>query len=370
MIIGVPKEIKNREHRVGLVPGGVKALVKDGHKVLVEKSAGLGSGITDAEYKDAGASLVDKKRLFAQADMVIKVKEPLEQEYRFFRKGQILYTYLHLAAAPKLLRAILKIGVKAVAYETIQLKDGSLPLLTPMSEVAGKMSVQLGSRFLEKHYGGRGFLLGGVPGVSRGVITIIGGGVVGTNAAKIAIGMGARVNILDISQARLAYLDDIFGTSVSTLMSHDENITNAVVGADLLIGAVLIPGAKAPKLVTEAMIKRMKPGSVVVDVAVDQGGCIETCEETSHDRPVIVKHGVLHYAVPNIPGAVSNTSTYALTNVTLKYARDIARLGLEEAVKRDEALRRGVNAYLGKLTCAAVAQGESDLKAVDLLTLL
>jgi alanine dehydrogenase len=368
MKIGVAKEIKNREHRVGLVPGGVKALVKDGNSVLVEKGAGLGSGITDAEYKDAGAAIVEKRRLFDDCEMIVKVKEPLEEEYGLFHEGQILYTYLHLAAAAKLTKAMQKAKIKAVAYETIQLKDGSLPLLTPMSEVAGKMSVQVGMHYLEKHNGGRGILLGGVPGVNRGVVTIIGGGVVGINAAKIAVGVGARVNILDVSASRLAYLDDVFGNAVTTLMSHDENITNAVVGAHLVIGAVLIPGAKAPSLVTEAMVRRMRPGAVLVDVAVDQGGCIETCEVTSHDKPVVVKHGVLHYAVPNIPGAVSNTSTYALTNVTLKYARSIAKLGLEEAVRRDEALRKGVNVYNGKVTHAAVAQAFGE-KAVDLATL-
>ncbi len=356
MIIGVPKEIKNREHRVGLVPGGVKALKGDGHKILVEKGAGLGSGITDQEFKAAGAHIIaSNRRLFDEADMIIKVKEPLASEYHLFHEGQILYTYLHLAPVPNLTKALLKKRVKSVAYETIQLKDGSLPLLTPMSEVAGKMSVQIGAAFLQKDRGGRGVLLGGVPGVNRGVVTIIGGGVVGINAAKNAVGLGARVNILDISSARLAYLDDVFGNAVTTLMSHDENIFNAVVTSDLLVGAVLIPGARAPKLVTDAMVRRMRPGSVVVDVAVDQGGCIETCEVTSHDKPIILKHGVLHYAVPNIPGSVSNTSTYALTNVTLKYARMIARKGLEEAVTRDEALRKGVNTYNGKLTCEAVA---------------
>ncbi|HAZ08023.1 MAG TPA: alanine dehydrogenase [Elusimicrobia bacterium] len=369
MKIGVPKEIKNREHRVGLVPGGVRALVKDGHQVMIEKSAGLGSGITDEEYKTAGATIVDKQRLFADADMIIKVKEPLAEEYVLFREDQVLYTYLHLAPAPALTKALLKAKIKAVAYETIQTRDGALPLLTPMSEVAGKMSVQLGAQFLEKHHGGRGVLLGGVPGVNRGVVTIIGGGVVGINAAKIAIGMGARVNILDVSASRLAYLDDVFGNSVTTLMSHDENIHNAVVGSDLVIGAVLIPGAKAPSLVTEEMVKKMKPGSVIVDVAVDQGGCVETAEVTSHDQPILLKHGVLHYAVPNIPGAVSHTSTYALTNVTLKYARDIARHGLEEAVRRDEALRRGVNCYRGKVTHAAVAQSLGE-KSVELETLV
>ena len=369
MKIGVPREIKNREHRVGLVPGGVRALVKDGHAVLIEKGAGVGSGITDEEYETAGAAITNKKALFADADMIVKVKEPLEEEYALFRPDQILYTYLHLAPAPALTKALMKARVKAVAYETIQTRDGALPLLTPMSEVAGKMSVQLGAQFLEKHHGGRGVLLGGVPGVARGVVTIIGGGVVGINAAKIAIGMSARVNIPDVSTARLAYLDDVFGNSVSTLMSHDENIHNSVVRSDLLIGAVLIPGAKAPSLVTEDMVRRMKPGSVIVDVAVDQGGCVETAEVTSHDKPVVVKHGVLHYAVPNIPGAVSHTSTYALTNVTLKYARDIARWGLEEAVRRDEALLKGVNVYRGQVTHAAVAHSAGETP-VELATLI
>ncbi|MDE2237257.1 MAG: alanine dehydrogenase, partial [Elusimicrobia bacterium] len=269
----------------------------------------------------------------------------------------------HLAAAPKLIEFLQKKKIKSVAYETIQLKDGSLPLLTPMSEVAGKMSVQIGAQFLEKHYGGRGILLGGVPGVQRGVVTIIGGGVVGINAAKVAVGMGARVNILDVSAARLSYLDDVFGNAATTLMSHEENILKAVRQADLVIGAVLIPGAKAPSLVTEEMVKTMRAGSVIVDVAVDQGGCVQTAEVTSHDRPVLVKHGVLHYAVPNIPGAVSNTSTYALTNVTLKYARAIARLGLEEAARQDEALQKGVNVYQGRVTCAPVAQAAGQAPA-------
>ncbi|MHB2026540.1 MAG: alanine dehydrogenase [Elusimicrobiota bacterium] len=357
MIIGVPKEIKNREHRVGLVPGGARALATDGHKVLVEKGAGIGSGIADAEYKAAGAEIIPEKGdLFAQAEMIIKVKEPLSEEYRFFHENQTLYTYLHLAAVPDLVRFLQKKKIKAVAYETIQNEDGSLPLLIPMSEVAGKMSVQLGAQFLEKHCGGRGILLGGVPGTVRGIVTIVGGGVVGINAAKIAVGMGARVNILDVSAARLAYLDDVFGSAVTTLMSHDENIETAVAGSDLLVGAVLIPGAKAPKLVTEAMVKKMRPGSVIVDVAVDQGGCVETCETTSHDEPVIIKHGVLHYAVPNIPGAVPYTSTYALTNVTLNYARNIANLGLETAARKDKSLARGVNIYNGRITCEAVAR--------------
>jgi alanine dehydrogenase len=369
MIIGVPKEIKNREHRVGLVPGGVKALVGDGHRVLIEKNAGLGSGITDEEYQSAGAILVsDKSKLFSESEIIIKVKEPLEEEYPFFHENQILYTYLHLAPAPDLVRFLKKLRLRAVAYETIQLEDGSLPLLTPMSEVAGKMSVQLGAQFLEKHYGGRGVLLGGVPGVNRGVVTIVGGGVVGINAAKIAVGMGARVNILDVSPQRLAYLDDVFGNSVTTLMSHDENIHNAVVGSDLVIGAVLIAGAKAPKLVRESMVKKMRPGSVIVDVAVDQGGCVETAEETSHDHPVKIKHGVLHYAVPNIPGAVSNTSTYALTNVTLKYARAIANFGLEEAARKDSALKKGINTYAGEITCSAVAQALGE-KAINIESL-
>ena len=369
MKIGVVKEIKNREFRVGLVPGGVKALVREGHAVFVERGAGLGSGISDEEYKTAGAVLVaDKQKLFDDSEMIIKVKEPLKEEYDFFHEGQILYTYLHLAAEKGLVAALRKAKVKAVAYETIQLKDGSLPLLTPMSEVAGKMSVQIGANYLSRHFGGRGVLLGGVPGVNRGYVTIIGGGVVGINAAKVAVGMGARVNILDVSAGRLAYLDDVFGNSVTTLMSHEENIHNAVVKADLVIGAVLIPGAKAPKLVTESMVKEMRSGSVVVDVAVDQGGCIETAEVTSHDKPIVVKHGVLHYAVPNIPGAVSNTSTYALTNVTLRYALSIARHGLEEAVRRDPALYKGVNVYKGEVTHAAVAESVG-VKGVELVSL-
>jgi len=369
MIIGCPKEIKTRENRVGLVPGGVKALVQDGHKVLIEKGAGIGSAITDAEYVTAGARIVDKKKLFADSDMIIKVKEPLPEEYGLLRKDQILYTYLHLAADPAQVKALKKSGVKAVAYETIQLPDGSLPLLTPMSEVAGRMAVQLGAHYLTKPAGGRGVLLGGVPGVNRGYVTIIGGGVVGLNAAKIAVGMGARVNILDVNPIRLGYLDDVFGSSVTTLMSHEENITIAVERADLLIGAVLIPGAKAPKLVTEAMVKTMRPGSVILDVAIDQGGCIETIELTSHDNPIILKHGVLHYAVPNIPGAVSNTSTYALTNVTLKYARNIARHGLEKAALLDPALAKGINIYEGKITFAAVAEAVGE-KPVPLASLL
>ena len=369
MKIGVPKEIKNREHRVGLVPGGVKALVKDGHRVFIERGAGVGSGIPDQDFKAAGATLTERRKVFDDSEMIIKVKEPLESEFDLFHEDQILYTYLHLAAAVKTLKALQKRKVTAVAYETIQLADGSLPLLTPMSEVAGKMSVQIGANCLEKHNGGSGVLLGGVPGVHRGVTTIIGGGIVGINAAKIAVGFGARVNILDISPARLAYLDDVFGNAVTTLMSHDENITNAVIQSDLVIGAVLIPGAKAPSLVTEAMVKRMRPGSVLVDVAVDQGGCIETCEITSHDHPIKIKHEVLHYAVPNIPGAVSNTSTYALTNVTLKYARAIGRWGLEGAVKKDEALAKGVNIYAGRITHPAVAQAAGE-KAFVLAALL
>ena len=370
MIIGVPKEIKNREHPVGLVPGGVRALIADKNKVLIEKGAGLGSGITDEEYKAAGAAILDKKKLFSDSDMIIKVKEPLAEEFSYFHKDQILYTYLHLAPAPELVQFLKKMNLRAVAYETIQLDDGSLPLLTPMSEVAGKMSVQIGAQFLEKHYGGRGVLLGGVPGVHRGTVSIIGGGVVGINAAKIAVGMGARVNILDISAQRLAYLDDVFGNSVTTLMSHEENIHNAVVNADLVIGAVLIAGAVAPKLVTEALVKKMRPGSVIVDVAVDQGGCVETAATTSHDNPVVIKHGVLHYAVPNIPGAVANTSTYALTNVTLKYARAIAKFGLEDAARRDPALKKGINAYGGEITCEAVAEalGQKSRKVEELLS--
>jgi len=357
MIIGVPKEIKNNENRVAITPAGVEALVSAGHKVVIENNAGLGSGITNEEYEKAGAEILPTPAdVFAAADMIMKVKEPLPPEYPLFKEGQILFTYLHLAPEPELTRALMEKKVVGIAYETIQLPNGSLPLLTPMSEVAGRMAVQIGARFLEKPQGGRGMLLGGVPGVPPAEVVILGGGVVGTNAAKMAMGMGAHVTILDKSADRLKYLDDVFFGRITTVMSNSYNIAEAVKKADLLIGAVLIPGARAPKLVTEEMVKSMKPGSVIVDVAIDQGGSIATIDRvTTHQDPVYVKHGVVHYAVANMPGAVPRTSTFALTNVTLPYALALANKGWERAVREDRALALGVNVLDGKVTYKAVA---------------
>ncbi|NHM25657.1 alanine dehydrogenase [Desulfofundulus sp. TPOSR] len=358
MIVGVPREIKDNENRVGITPSGVEALVKAGHQVVIEAGAGLGSGITDEEYVAAGARMLPAKAdVYEQADMIMKVKEPLPDEYDLFKEGQLLFTYLHLAPEPELTRALLAKKVTGIAYETIQTNRGILPLLMPMSEVAGRMSVQIGAQFLEKPYGGRGVLLGGVPGVPPAKVVIIGGGTVGTNAAKIAVGMGADVTIIDKNAERLRYLDDIFGPRIKTLISTSYNIKEAVKEADLVIGAVLIPGARAPKLVTEEMVKAMQPGSVIVDVAIDQGGCVETADRvTTHSNPTYVKHGVIHYAVANIPGAVARTSTYALTNVTLPYALELANKGLAQAVKDDIALARGVNVMDGKVTYKAVAE--------------
>jgi alanine dehydrogenase len=356
MIIGVPKEVKNRENRVAVVPGGVKVLVEAGHKVVIEKNAGVGAGISDDKYKAAGATMLDSAdKVWAEAQMIMKVKEPLASEFKYLREDQIVYTYLHLAAVPELGAELVKKRVPSIAYETIELPNGALPLLTPMSEVAGRMAVLVGAECLQKHNGGKGLLMGGVPGVRRGRVAIIGGGVVGINSAKMAIGLGAQVTILDVNPMRLAYLDDIFGNNISTLMSNPENIAKCVAESDLLVGAVLIPGAKAPNLVTRAMIKEMEPDSVVVDVAIDQGGCIETIKPTSHDDPVFKDEGVLHYGVTNIPGAVPMTSTYALTNVTIKYALDIANKGLTKALAASEPLRKGLNTFQGKLTYQAVA---------------
>ncbi|MCR5833205.1 MAG: alanine dehydrogenase [Selenomonadaceae bacterium] len=359
MIIGVSKEIKNNENRVGLTPAGADTLVKAGHKVLIEQSAGIGSGFADENYTAVGAEIVaDKKRIFDDADMIIKVKEPLEPEYDLFHEGQILFTYLHLAPEPELTKALLDKKVTGIAYETVVGRDGrSLPLLAPMSEIAGRMSVQLGAQFLESQYGGRGVLLSGVSGVESGQVVIIGGGVVGTNAAKIALGMRARVTIIDLSIERLRYLDDIFGGKVCTVMSNDYNIAHWTEQADLLIGAVLVPGAKTPQLVTEDMVKKMKKGSVIVDVAIDQGGSIATCDHvTTHSDPIFVKHGVIHYSVANIPGAVSRTSTLALTNATLPYALRIANKGWKTACVEDCGLAKGLNTIGGKLTNKAVAE--------------
>ncbi|MNW28717.1 Alanine dehydrogenase [compost metagenome] len=357
MIIGVPKEIKNNENRVALTPAGAAQLVQHGHTVLIECAAGVGSGFSDPEYEAIGASLIhDGAEVWSRAEMIMKVKEPLSSEYEYFRPGLILFTYLHLAAEPALAKALTDHKVTAIAYETIEVND-SLPLLTPMSEVAGRMSVQIGAQLLEKPKGGKGILLSGVPGVSRGRVAIIGGGVVGTHAAKMAIGLGADVTLLDLSLPRLRQLDDIFGTHIRTLASTPSNIAAAVAEADLLIGAVLIPGAKAPKLVTEEMVKTMKPGSVIVDVAIDQGGIVETIDHiTTHDAPTYVKHGVLHYAVANMPGAVPQTSTLALTNATMPFALRIADLGAEQAIRSSAAIRSGTNALNGSITYQAVAR--------------
>ncbi|RIH82296.1 Alanine dehydrogenase [Calidithermus terrae] len=354
MVIGVPKEIKTLENRVALTPGGVESLVRRGHKVLVQQGAGVGSGLSDAEYEAAGARMVSAEEAWG-ADVVVKVKEPIAEEYKYLREGLLLYTYLHLAADEPLTKALLAGGTTGIAYETVQLEDGSLPLLTPMSEVAGRMAPQVGAAALEKPHGGRGVLLGGVPGVAPASVVIIGGGVVGTNAAKIALGMGAQVTILDVSKSRLQYLDDIFGGRVITLASTEANIKKAIQHADLLIGAVLIPGAKAPKLVTRDMLPTMKEGAVIVDVAVDQGGCVETIRATTHKDPTYVVDGVVHYGVANMPGAVPRTSTFALTNETLPYLLQLAEKGLD-ALRHNPVLRKGLNTHRGKLTYTGVAE--------------
>jgi len=357
MFIGVPKEIKNNENRVALTPAGVVSFLNAGHKVLVEKDAGIGSGFTDESYAKAGAEIIDSaEQVWTKSDMIMKVKEPLSSEYKYFRQGLILFTYLHLAAEPDLAQALKDKGVIAIAYETVSM-NRTLPLLTPMSEVAGRMAAQIGAQFLQKNNGGLGILLAGVPGVNRGKVTIVGGGIVGTNAAKMAIGLGADVTIIDLSADRLRQLDDIFGNQIKTLMSNPFNIAEAVAEADLLIGAVLIPGAKAPKLVTEEMVKSMKPGSVIVDVAIDQGGIVETIDHvTTHDNPTFIKHGVVHYSVANMPGAVPRTSTIALTNVTVPYALQIANKGVFKAISENAALYLGVNVANGEITYEAVAK--------------
>jgi len=359
MVVGTVREIKDNEYRVGLVPGGVKTLADSGQQVLVETRAGEGSGISDDEYRQAGAEIVaSAAEVWKRAEVLVKVKEPIEPEYGLMREGQVLFTYLHLAPLPKLTSVLLERKVTGVAYETITGPEGSLPLLTPMSEVAGRMSIQVGARYLERVNGGRGVLLGGVPGVPPAEVIIIGGGVVGMNAAKMALGMGARVTILDRSVTKMQYIDDVFGGHVATLMSNPIAIARAAARADLLVGAVLIPGAAAPKLVTRAMVSGMKKGSVIVDVAVDQGGCIETTHPTTHSAPTYEVDGVVHYCVANMPGAVPRTSTFALTNVTFPYLLRIARKGLKQAIKEDPSLAPGVNTYAGKLTCAPVAEAQ------------
>lgn len=357
MIIGVPKEIKANENRVAITPAGVHALITSGHEVYIETNAGLGSSFTDEEYIGAGAKILKTaKETYQIADMVMKVKEPLESEFDYFKENQVLFTYLHLAAEPALTKALVEKKVIAIAYETVQLPDNSLPLLSPMSEVAGRMSVQVGAHLLEKINNGRGILLGGVSGVAPGEVLIVGGGNVGASAAKVAVGLGAHVTIVDLNVKRLAYLDDIFGGRVTTLMSNSFNIAEAVKKADLVVGAVLIPGAKAPKLVKEYMVKTMKPGSVMVDVAIDQGGVIETSDRiTTHDNPYFIKHDVVHYSVANMPGAVPRTSTLALTNATMAYAVQLANKGCERALVENPALIKGLNVYKGKVTFKAVA---------------
>ncbi len=359
MIIGLPKEIKNNENRVGLTPGGVSAVVGNKHKVLVETQAGMGSGFTDEEYKAAGATIYESAQdIFDDADMIVKVKEPLEEEYEMFKEGQSLFTYLHLAPNRPLTEALINKKVTGIAYETVELPDRQLPLLAPMSEVAGRMSVQIGASILQKYNGGIGILLGGVPGVLPANVVIIGGGVVGTNAAKMAHGLGANVTILDISPARLRYLDDVFhGKGINTLMANSYNIANAVKDADLLIGAVLVTGAAAPVLVSEDMVKSMKKGAAIVDVAIDQGGSIATIDRiTTHDNPTYEKHGVMHYSVANMPGAVPRTSTFALEAATLPYLLQLANKGVGNALNSSKALLKGLNTYDGKVTCKSVAE--------------
>ncbi|BAS27290.1 alanine dehydrogenase [Limnochorda pilosa] len=367
MVVGVPKEIKKDENRVALTPAGAAELVQAGHRVVVEQGAGAGSGMADEEYRAAGATLVPTHAdVFAEADLIIKVKEPVEPEFNLFRPGQILFTYLHLAATEPVTRALLQRRVTGVAYETMQEPNGALPLLTPMSEVAGRMSVQVGAQFLEEIHGGRGVLLGGVPGVPPAEVVVLGAGTVGSNAARIALGMGAHVTIMDKRVDRLRYLEDVLTGNRITVVANQQTVDRAVRYADLVIGAVLVPGARAPRLVGEETVKGMKPGAVIVDVAVDQGGCIETVDHpTTHSDPVYVKHGVVHYAVANMPGAVPRTSTLALTNATLPYAVELARKGVRQAVAEDPVLAGGVNVIDGHVTHAAVAEAH-DMEYVPL----
>lgn len=367
MKVGIPKELKNQEERVGSTPDGVVALVKAGHQVFVETNAGLGSGYTDEQYLDAGAKIVSAAEAWA-CDMIIKVKEPIPSEYKYFKEGQIIYTYLHLAANQQLTDALMASGAIGIAYETMVGPNGGLPLLFPMSEIAGRMAVQVGAHFLEEPHQGKGLLLGGVPGVRRGEVTIIGGGTVGVNAAKIAVGMGANVTILDIDANRLAELENVFDGKIQTLMSNAQNIARCVEKSDLVVGAVLIPGAVTPKLVSEEMIKSMEPGSVVVDIPIDQGGLFETSvKATTHEDPIYVTHGVVHYTVANIPGAVPKTATEALSSVTMPYAVKIAN-GLDQAMQ-NSTIRTGVNIYRGSLTEKAVAES-LQMSYTDLNSLL
>lgn len=347
MIIGTVKEIKNHEYRVGITPDNAKEYIKNGHTVLVEANAGAGAGFSDSDYQAVGAKIINSaKEVYNSSDMIIKVKEPLVEEYQYLREGLILYTYLHLAADKKLAKVLLENKVTAIAYETIEDINGGLPCLRPMSEIAGRLSVQEGAKYIESTYGGSGILLGGVTGVAKGKIVIIGGGIAGTFAAKAAVGIGARVTVLDNNLNRLAYLDDIFGNSIETLYSNEKNLESSITGADLVIGSVLIPGGSTPKLIKEEYVKKMKKGSVIVDIAIDQGGCCETSIVTTHDNPVYVKHGVVHYCVGNMPGAVPNTSTIALTNITTAYGILLANNGID-ACKNNLGLAKGVNIING-----------------------
>jgi alanine dehydrogenase len=355
MIIGVPKEVKDNEFRVGIVPGGVEELVSAGHEVLIEKGAGKGSGISDSDFRDAGAGILSRRRdLFRRAGMILKVKEPQPSEYGLLREGQIVFCYFHFAASKPLTRAMMRSKITAVAYETLRLPSGEHPLLTPMSEVAGKMAIQEGAKYLERSMGGKGSLLGGVAGVKPAKVVVLGGGVVGSNAARTAAGLGARVTVLDVNPGRLRRLEEVLPKNVITLVSNRRVIREEIRGADLFVGAVYVEGEKAPFLVSEAMVKTMKPGSVIVDVAIDQGGCVETARPTTHSRPVYVKHGVVHYCVTNIPGAVGITSTYALTNSTLPFVLDIAKRGLREAAGRNPAVQHALNIDRGVLIHPAV----------------
>ena len=369
MKIGVPKEIKNNENRVGLTPGGVAELKKHGHSLYVQHTAGEGSGFSDEEYVTAGATILpDIAAVYAEADMIIKVKEPIESEYKLIKKDQLLFTYFHFASNRELTDAMIKTGAVCLAYETVEKEDRSLPLLVPMSEVAGRMAIQEGAKYLEKPMGGRGVLLGGVPAVKPGKVLVLGGGVVGTQAAKMAAGLGADVTIMDISLPRLRYLSDVMPANVHTIMSSHYNILAAIRESDLVIGAVLIPGAKAPHLITKDMLKEMRPGTVIVDVAVDQGGCIETCHPTTHENPTYVIDGVIHYCVANMPGAVPYTSTIALTNSTLPYAIALANKGWEKACSDSPELRLGLNVIGGDIVYDAVASAFGlPCKSVDLV---
>jgi alanine dehydrogenase len=360
MIVGVPKEIKDNEARVGVTPAGVKALTEAGHKVLVETQAGAQSGFPDAEYQNAGAEMVgDAGFVWGKSDTVVKVKEPIESEYVYFREGLVLFTYLHLAPLPALTDKLLEAKVIGIAYETVRDRQGTLPLLTPMSEVAGRMSVQVGATYLEKERGGRGILLGGVPGVPPAHVAILGGGVVGTNAARIALGFGAKTTLIDVNLNRLRELDDIFGGRLYTLASNSYNVAQATREADLVIGGVLIPGATAPRIVTRAMVAQMKKGAVIVDVAIDQGGCVETAKPTSHSNPSYKVDGVVHYCVTNMPGAVPHTSTLALTNSTFPYLLRLANLGARQALAQDAGMAEGLNTWLGSLTHRGVAESQN-----------